>query len=608
MKKAKRKLIFNGFINSIALASLIFSPFAGWNDARAAETRGNVVAKIDFDPKVHGFGFENFGNENRSWQDDLGAADLIKMFGAGNVCKEGSTGSDCVLNAAAREWLSKQLEEMNGGHCEGMSVTALRFFREQEFNGKKKPLDFQTGAAETFKLKLDQTLENYIAYYFVTQYFDEVSRPTRETRANGPAGIVDSLIENFNQNSPDLNSLGIYKFVDGQKKDGHAITPLAVEELGEGQFRIHVYDNNYPGEVRFVEVDKNKNSWKYHIATNPNEAAADYIGDASTQTLELTLNSWREPAGHFVAPFANNAESQEPVFEFEKEEEKKTDNKENEENDTVLGKGDHFPREKMHLVGAPQNDDVEFAFNGEGDVLITDAAGKRVGFDFKANKFVNELNADVVFQKGGKGRDIPPIYQFPYNKNGKPYKVQISGKDLRKETDGDLYFTGPGYSVGFEGILLDPGETLTLTVSPDGRELSFTSSADNETPEIYFAVDPNPDSPSYIFEIDGMEIEGGKTVTVKLDTLKGKLDFKDDDGNEDQYDVRMFRINADGTEQEFVQNDLETGKADNYEMEFGRWDGRSPICFKDDDDGNGFANDECEAQANESTRKPAPKK
>jgi hypothetical protein len=605
-----QKSFLRAAFSVLLMTSVFLSPLWTLAQDDDGDKSGNVVAKIDFDPKIHGFGFENYTNSNHNWQDDLGAADMIKLFGADKVCKEGTTAADCVLNAATREWMMKQLEGMNGGHCEGMAVTALRFFRQQQFNGKAKPADFQSGAAETFKLKLDQPIENYIAYYFVTQMLDEVSNPTQQTRGGGPAGIVDLLVENFQKDSPDLYALGIYKFENGEKKDGHAITPIGVEDMGEGLFRIHVYDNNYVGEVRYVEVDKNKNTWKYRTATNPNEAADDYIGDAATQTLEITLNSWREPNGFFVAPFANNAESEETVVETEeqKSDAENTDDGEQEQNE-IQAKGDYFPRSQLMRRAAPaQNDEVEFAFNGEGSILITDASGKRVGFDVKAKKFINELKADVIAQKGGKGKDIPPVYQLPYNKEGKPYTVQISGKDLKRETDGDLYITGPGYSVGFEGILLDPNETLTMTVSPDGRELSFTSSADGETPEVYFAIDPNPNSASYIFEIDGMEIEAGKTVFAKLDTRTGKLDFKDNDGSEDQYDVRMFRINPDGTEEEYIQNDLETGKSDNYEMEFGKWDGKSPLCFKDDDDGNGFTNDECEAQTNESPRKPATKK
>jgi len=82
------------FVLTAAL-SLFFSPIA--NVARAANTSGNhfvegeIIAQLDFDPKVNGYGFANYGNEApRHWQGDLGADDLIRMFGPAAVCKSSS--------------------------------------------------------------------------------------------------------------------------------------------------------------------------------------------------------------------------------------------------------------------------------------------------------------------------------------------------------------------------------------------------------------------------------------------------------------------------------------------------------------------------------------
>ena len=34
-------------------------------------------------------------------------------------------------------------------------------------------------------------------------------------------------------------------------------------------------------------------------------------------------------------------------------------------------------------------------------------------------------------------------------------------------------------------------------------------------------------------------------------------------------------------------------------MDFSNWDGKSPVCFRDDDEGDGFADEKCQAQPNE---------
>jgi hypothetical protein len=231
--------------SSIFLSGLILGLFAF-----TAVAEPNIVASIKFDPKVNGFGFENFGNDNRNWQDDLGTEDLIRLFGVNAVCKSGTSAKDCVVKAAAREWTKQQLEGMDGGHCEGMAVTSLRFNAGLPFKNRIMPSAFQTGAASPFKLKLDQSIENYIAYYFVTQVFDEVSGPTTVTANKGPVEVVKMLVEAFNAGK-DTYSLGFYKFANGRKSDGHAITPIAIEDAGT-QYKIHVYDNNYPGETHYV--------------------------------------------------------------------------------------------------------------------------------------------------------------------------------------------------------------------------------------------------------------------------------------------------------------------------------------------------------------------
>ena len=67
----------------------------------------------------------------------------------------------------------------------------------------------------------------------------------------------------------------------------------------------------------------------------------------------------------------------------------------------------------------------------------------------------------------------------------------------------------------------------------------------------------------------------------------------------DDFDIELLRINADGTVQEYQQNDLNIGKADKYEMDFGDWDGEGDMCFKDDEDGDGFDDEQCTEEPNE---------
>ena len=93
--------------------------------------------------------------------------------------------------------------------------------------------------------------------------------------------------------------------------------------------------------------------------------------------------------------------------------------------------------------------------------------------------------------------------------------------------------------------------------------------------------------------------QAGKTLFADIDLKNGKLHFKDNDGRDEKYDVDFLRILPDGTEQKFETDDIDIGETDNYEMDFGKWDGKSPMCFREDDEGDGFTDDKCQPQSNE---------
>ena len=557
-------MVLPGSVNSSASLATANRPAA----AQDKEPEGKIVAKLDFTPKPNGFHFENYGNDSES-ANDLGPADMINLFGAENVCESGSTAEDCLLSEPAQAWMEEKTKGMNGGHCEGMAVAALRFLEGKEFRGKGKPSSFQEGAESVFDLKKEGAVRNYIAHYFVTQYLEEVSGPTHEIAQKSPAEVLDLLISHLHDGK-DAVALGIYKFSEGRRVDGHAVTPFAVEEMGDDVYRVHLYDNNYPGETKYLTVNKKEETWTYHTTTKPGEPEGEYKGDANTHTLEITAESLRD-ATPFTCPFCSGS-------------------------DSSSGERHHAAR-----PAAPRTQYVGFLMDGEGDMLITDEAGKRVGFDFKNSKFVNEIaGSRVVFEKGGLNKNMPPEISLPLRNSSKPYTVTLSGKSLKRGVDADLDLEGPGFVVGFRDIMLDPGESLTMSATPDGRELSFTASNDGQTPNVFITIESGRKHPTYFFEIGGIKITPGKTVTMTLDLEKQKLFFKDNDAKRDAYDVLVTRINPDGTKNFYEHHDLEIAKkTDNYEMDFSKWDSKGEMCFEEDEEGNGFDDDKCVEEPNE---------
>jgi hypothetical protein len=547
--------------------------------------QGEIIASLKFDPKVHGFGFRNFG-ANPDYDEDLTADDMIRMFGADNVCIEGSTARDCVLYETAERWIEESLEKMNNGHCDGFSVSSLRMFVGRPFKGRKTPADFQSGATKLFDLKKTQLTSNYVSYYQTLTFLRETYEFRAKTFPLKPSEIT-ALIAAAMESKKEYFTLEVWMKEQGRYTRGHSVVPTAVEAMGDEVYRIHVYDNNYPGQTKYVVVDAAKETWRYHTANNPAETARDYFGNAATRTLGLKRLSDRSRR-RFECPFCDEDEEQED---------------DDEEAAVRLSRPFSFldaswaaPRRQE------EQESLTFSLSGDADLLVTDPAGRRIGYDAGRQASLDEIPGALenpvlgeVLEEGD-GEDAEPEYFVPLDAaNRKPYAVTVSGKSLDAEETSSLQVVGSGFVVGFDDISVDRGETLSMTVSQDGRELSFTASADGETPSVYITTDEGPDRPSYEFEIGGIALKAGKTVAVRLEPEKGFIYFRDDDGDEDKYDVRVSRTSPSGKEDVFEEFDLDIGEDNSYALNFGAWDGKGKMCFEDDDDEDGsFEDEECE--------------
>lgn len=550
--------------------------------AQAAQTR--IVRLKNFDPGLQGFGFSNYGNDDEhQWQDDLGVDDLIRLHGAKAVCTSGTTAKDCVLDAAARKWLEGMMKTIDNGRCTGMAVASLRFMDGGAFKGLRGVGQFEPGAQSVFSLKNVPPIENYIAYYWLTQVFREVASVKEKTSTYKPVQIAQ-IIQNAIATGSERYTLAIEKYeeVGGarRKYDGHEFTPFAVEDLGK-MYRLYIYDNNHPQQTRYMYISKEGDQrWWYSSADTQEDKNPDYIGNAYTETLALTANSWREkrcfrPMFGYDGPALTGCRADTAMatdrlgFEFQKA---------------------SFSPQQQDYTG----EDAQFFLTGDGDMMVIDN-GERIGFDPRDNSFNDEVTDGIDGEiLGGLGHNIPHIL-VPYERSGPDYILYFCGKFLDKESVMDFVFSAPDFTVGFENIRLDPGEVLIAHVSRDGQRIKFeTSQKDGETPTVYYAFDSRDGSGySYITEVGGESLSAGQWVQMNFDFAKGKLYFADNDGNEDAYDIELIRIAPNGSEQVYAQNDLEIPGNDSYEMDFGAWQGEGkPVCFREDKDGDGDFTDD----------------
>lgn len=496
------------------------------------------AADSGFRPTVNGFSFENYGNESVSA--NLTPAEVQRMFGD-QVCASLS-GGDCILTPPAEQWMDQINGYMDGGHCEGMATLSLLMYSGQ--------VSAQTFGGDTaFDLSLDnEALQREIAYWWTTQ---SVS-PAANFRINeSPNAVVDQLLATYSDpNATETWTIGIYQR-DGS--GGHAITPFAVEDQGDGTVHILVYDNNYPGETRYVIVDRNANTWQYQASTNPNEPSELYEGDADTQSLE-------------IIPTSNRLGTQECEFCS---------------NDGQSSRGGGVAMQAQQYN--------QIWLEGDADLLITDEEGHRIGYD--QGQFVNEIPGAKTEDYKFLGIEVwdlekEPVYMVPL---GVQFSITVDASRATEGITSTVTMIGPGYTLVVADLYLDPGASDVIGVSPDGRQLTYSTEY-NDAPDMIFGIErPEAD---YEFIVAALDIESGAEFLINLDVENGLLSINTDNTTEyGVYEIVMSRIDDDG-EVIFQNNDIYLEPGDTTYLKYLEWQGPGTSLFIDIDYGSDGSIDE----------------
>lgn len=511
-----------------------------------ADEHYNLEATVESDadsgfrPESDGFSFENYGNESVSA--NLTPAEIQRMFGD-KVCASMASG-ECVLTPPAKRWMEENNNYMDGGHCEGMAVLSTLMHYEHA-----NPSDF--GASTTNDLSLaNEALQREIAYWWATQGALPAASIVLD---ESPNAILNVLIETFNAGDtpPEEWVMGIYM---PDFSGGHAITPYAVEDQGDGIFHILVYDNNWPNMSRAVVIDTNTNSWSYQASTNPDEPESLYEGDEYSQTLEIVgvISRLEEQFCDFCSGAASGASG------------------------------------GTRGVASSAQAYNQIWLNGSADLLITDDQGNRIGF---ANgEYVNEIPG--ARSKNMKfGLDIwdvnnEPVYYLPL---GVEFTIMVDAIRATEGITNDVVMIGPGYDMVVADLYLDPGTSDIITISPDGSKLSYRT-AYNDAPDMIFGVEtPGAD---YEFIVAALDIEAGAEFLIELDIESGFLSINTDNTTEyGTYEIVMYRIDDEG-EAWFNNNDIYMEPGDTAYLLFSEWEGPGSSMYIDIDYGSDGSIDE----------------
>ncbi|MBI4790170.1 MAG: hypothetical protein HY782_24310 [Chloroflexi bacterium] len=490
----------------------------------AFKSSGALVADVGFRPDMNGLPFENYGAGPFV---NLTPAEMQRLFGD-QACAS-TEGGNCVLHPQVKEIMDRWNKSMEGGHCFGFSFFALRAYK-----GQLNPSEFGAPSISQIKLADNDKFQREIAFSFVQQFNPVVKNAIIKVTA---AEAIDKLLELMKPGATELYSLGFYK-ADGN--GGHEVTPFGVEDLGNGLYAILIWDNNWPNQVRAMLVDKNTNKWAYSAAINPKEPSEMYWGDTTTKPLELTPIG---PSGMWQAycPYCANGDGR-----------------------AVANAAPILKENVIFLTRHPQQ---------PIHALITDDKGRRLGFT-PDGKFVSEIpNARAENPKTGPHKSWTeveePIYYVPADLN---VTITIDGSLLKTKQTADLVLIGAGYDIGVESIRLKPNQKDTVTLSGDGSKLTYKTES-SESPDLIVAVQDAKTKVDYGFLVKGVDVDGGGTINLALDTAKGKLSVSSAGSKKPgTYGLLMERIDEKG-EQVFWHDDLQLAPGDSGYLNYAAWSG-----------------------------------
>lgn len=271
---------------------------------------------------------------------------------------------------------------------------------------------------------------------------------------------------------------------------GHAITPFAIEDQGAGKVAILVYDNNFPGIVRAVQVDLEKETWTYVGGTNPQNLGEVYKGTAKTKSMLLLPTSpgdQQQPCPFCSGTEADGGESLGSVLPKGKQYAEIT----------LRGDNANHP----HLIFTDDQDRTTGIVDGE---LLQEIPGVEVDRGFSVRNWESAPE---------------PRFRVPA---GQDITFAIDGSNLKKTTKVDLDLVGNGLVVAIDGIKVSPGQTDAVGVSGGGEGLYYElGGKHDEAPELFAGVEE--EGASYTFAATAVGLKRGSQIGMLIDRESGTM-------------------------------------------------------------------------------------
>jgi hypothetical protein len=481
------------------------------------------VADIKFRSFPNGYNFPNFTGRN---PDDFTIPDMQRVFGIENVCWIQQP--NCIPIFFAKLWYEKFSRDLESGHCYGMAVTSLRFFKDIDTHPSAQSV---FGLREGSTVSINWNMENFnstvrrnISYFFVSQFPDPVRSTINDALNYTPTEVKDQLIASMESGASDPVIL-----LMSNANSAHAITPYEISTPSNGIFWVWVYDNNYPADAnRYVIIDTNTNTWSYDLGWET------WNGDADTNNLGVAPISVHDQQLQcpWCIGFTENSLA----------------------NNTLL-------------------------LDGKGHLLITDSQGRYLGFI--DDQYVEEI-------PGGYG-SIPflgtqverePIYTLPLTET---YTILLDGQAITQTSSGSITQFGPGYAISVDDLDVNPSTQDHLFVANDGTQISYSPNQDQEPT---FSIGLDSLSANYGFEFRGTDIKVGEVITFTADMDSGNLIFNNSQASSSIYSLFIRMVSDIGLDY-FYHQDIPILATDTQIINFGPWNGSGSILLMIDHGSDG---------------------
>ena len=222
---------------------------------------------------INGWSFPNYPASEFP-NTDFNETDLVSMFGSGNEICVGGVATPCKLTAEASAWARMVNQSRASGACEGLVTLA-----STRFNKKEQP--------STVKIPAQDEALHAIMRAFATQFLPEVQDAITKWINKSLEEKISELAKSFTAGT--LNyTLGLYT-----EGGGHALLPYAIEYPTPSTPKILLYDSNWPGKNRYIDVDLKAKTWRFSFSgEDPANDPNAWTG--GPQDMDLTPLTARE--------------------------------------------------------------------------------------------------------------------------------------------------------------------------------------------------------------------------------------------------------------------------------------------------------------------------